>query len=436
MREVVREISAEASESRRRGSDAAEVPSRFAAVRAAQVRAVGTSFLRVRPLVVAPVAIVNATLVWASGAPLAQRGALAASLGFALALFSAERWWLSRARIGERWLAASLVLTVVFIATGCALSGGVASPLLPLLLAPVVVAAAAFGRSARTITTSMLAFVVVGALGLVPVGSPFPAISHPWSHAMLVCSFAGLLVLSYAGVAGLVGAYVRTGELLERMRVATIEEAASRMRATEQVGARVAHELKNPLAAIKALLQILRERVDEKGTKRLEVALGEVDRMDAIVREYLTFARPLADLELAATDLRAIADEVVNVLADRATLVNIAISVEGGPAPVHADARRLREALYNLTDNAVAATPSGGRVTLRVSSRSVTIEDNGCGIAPELVDAPAFTTTRPDGTGLGLPIARGAIAQHGGQLQFTPRPGGGTIATMTLPEAL
>jgi signal transduction histidine kinase len=227
--------------------------------------------------------------------------------------------------------------------------------------------------------------------------------------------------------------------MLERMRVATLEEAAGRMRATEQVGAKVAHELKNPLAAIKALLQILRDRVDDKGTQRLAVALSEVDRMDGIVRDYLSFSRPLAELDLGDVELRSLADDVVSVLADRAAIARIELHASGAPASVRGDARRLREALFNLADNAIAATPAGGSVTIAIEATrtgaTVRVVDTGSGMPDALVDAAPFTTTRADGTGLGLTIARGAIAQHGGELAFTPRPGGGTIATVTLPQA-
>ncbi|MBZ0232945.1 MAG: hypothetical protein K8M05_11500, partial [Deltaproteobacteria bacterium] len=370
-RGVARGDEAEASGSRRRGIDADEMPageSRFAAIRSLQVRAVGAAFLRARPLVVAPVAAVNAILLAQSGAPVGQRVVMACAFVAALVLFFLERWWVGRREVSERWLAASLTSTVALLALGCSLSGGLASPLFPLVLAPVVIAAAAFGRTRTTIATGALAFAIVAAPAFVPGDAPYPPIPDPWRRAMMVTSFGGLLALAYAGVAGLVGAYVRAGELLERMRRATIEEAAGRMRATEQVGAKLAHELKNPLAAIKALLQILRGLVDDKGEKRLAVALGEVDRMDVIVRDYLSFARPLAELQLAPVDLRAVAGDVVDVLADRAQLAGVTLRASGEPLAVEGDARRLREALYNLTDNAIAATPAGGTVTLDVAA--------------------------------------------------------------------
>lgn len=421
-----------ASGSRRRAPDA-----RHVAVRTAQVRAVGTAFLRARPLVVAPVVIVNAGLLAASGAPGAQRLALAFGFAATLAYFITERVLLRRRTVSERWLATSLAITSALLAGGCALSGAIASPLLPLLVVPAVVGAAAFGRTRITLGSFALSIALVAALALVP--APWPPIPAPWAHAMAVTAFAGLLALAYAGVAGLGDAHARTGEILDRMRLATIEEAASRMRATEQVGAKVAHELKNPLAGIKALLQLVRGgELPAKATERLGVALAEVDRMDGIVRDYLAFARPLADLELATVDTRALLDDVASVLAGRAETAGLALAVTGEARTITGDARRLREAVYNLADNAIAATPRGGSVTLAVAPEPagvrVDIDDTGAGIDPELAAAAtAFVTTKPEGTGLGLVIARAAIAQHGGTLVLARREGGGTRATIRLP---
>ncbi|HLL22142.1 MAG TPA: HAMP domain-containing sensor histidine kinase, partial [Kofleriaceae bacterium] len=153
----------------------------------------------------------------------------------------------------------------------------------------------------------------------------------------------------------------------------------------------------------------------------------------------LSFARPLAELELADLDLRALAEDVANVLADRAALAGVVLVVRGGPTMIRGDARRLREAVLNLTTNALAATPPGGEVVIAVGAStegsSIHVTDTGTGMPSALVDAPPFTTTRADGTGLGLPIARGAVTQHGGSLAFAVRAGGGTIATITLPRS-
>jgi signal transduction histidine kinase len=422
-----------ASGSRRRAADA---PTRFEAVHAAQIRAVGTAFLRARPVVVAPVAAVNGALLAASGAPVTQRLALGIGLGSALAIFIVERALLRRRTVSEKWLATSLALTTVVLAAGCALSGGIGSPLLPLLVAPAVVAAAAFGKSAVTLASFVLSFVSVVVLAAVP--PTFPSLAAPYARAMGVTAFAGLLALAYAGVAGLIDAHARTGEILDRMRLATIEEAASRMRATEQVGAKVAHELKNPLAGIKALLQLVRgSELQPKAEERLTVALGEVDRMDTIVRDYISFARPLADLEMAEVDARSVAEDVVAVHAGTAEQRRVELAVSGSAPTIHADARRVREAIYNLVDNALAATPPGGHVAIGVARDrggvAIVIDDTGPGIDPAIAGGGPFVTTKPGGTGLGLAIARAAAAQHGGTLEIAARAGGGTRARLWLP---
>ena len=134
--------------------------------------AVGARFLRRRPWIVAPAAAVNVALVIASGAPAAQRLALAVAIGLALALFIAEAVWCRRRTVGPRWLASSLAATALALGAGCALSGGLASPLVPLVLAPIVVTFAAFGRGRATVLMLALAGLLLAVLALVPAGTP------------------------------------------------------------------------------------------------------------------------------------------------------------------------------------------------------------------------------------------------------------------------
>jgi signal transduction histidine kinase len=428
------------SADRRPPVEPSTVPSRAIALRRAQVRAVGAAFLRVRPFVVAPVALANAALLASADAPALQRASLGGAIGAALAVFSVEAWLLRRRVVGERWLFASLALTLVALASGCALSGGGTSPLVPLLAAPLAVGVAAFGRTARTLALLAVALGAFAGVAALPAGVPFPPVPADVARFMALASFAAMLALVWAGVGGLVEAHQRTADVLDRMRAATLEEAASRMRHTEQVGAKVAHELKNPLAAIRALLQLLgRNEADERTRKRLDVALAEADRMDAIVGDYLSFARPLSELDPHPVDLTELARDVVAVLEARAEASGVRIEARGEPAPMVADPRRLREALLNLAANAVAATPRGGHVALRVDGGErevrVIVEDTGAGMPEAIAVGTPFVTTKEGGTGLGIVLARAAVAQHGGTLAFAPRPGGGTIATATLPRA-
>ncbi|HYO65897.1 MAG TPA: hypothetical protein VEU33_07440, partial [Archangium sp.] len=120
-------------------------PPRYDAVRTAQVRAVGTAFLRIRPRLVAPAMAVTLLVLGRSGVPAAQFRALSVGMVLLLGFFCWEAWLARTRDFPEAWLFRSLLLTSVGISVGCAVTGALASPVLPLLFAPVVTTFAAFG---------------------------------------------------------------------------------------------------------------------------------------------------------------------------------------------------------------------------------------------------------------------------------------------------
>lgn len=404
------------------------------------VARVGASFLASRPWIVLPIAIVNGAAMTLGGAPLTQRLALVGAIGVVLVAFFVEARVVRGRTLTSRWLSRSLSATVLALGVGCLLSGGIASPLVPLLGAPLAVAFAAFGRRAPSLGLVALVFALGSLLALVPAAPPWAPPPASAARVMTLASLFGATALAYTGVAGLVQAHAEVATRLERMRLATLEEAASRIRATEQVGARVAHELKNPLAAIQALLQLLaRSDLGAESQKRAEVALSEVERMSATVREYLELKRPLTDVEPRPVDVVEIAHDVAAVLDARAASRGLSIVVEGSRTPLIGDPRRVREALLNVVANAVLATPKGGapvKVTVEPSGGGarVVVTDRGAGMDAstiERIGTPYFTT-REGGTGLGVAIARAAIELHRGEMSFASRPGEGTVVTMLL----
>jgi signal transduction histidine kinase len=214
----------------------------------------------------------------------------------------------------------------------------------------------------------------------------------------------------------------------------------AQLRRLQSVGAKVAHELKNPLASIKGLCQLVaRTPESERTQERLAVVASEISRMETILNEYLSFSRPLEDLIPETLDLSAVARDVLDVLAGRADQAGVTLDMEGGATPVKGDPRRLKEALINLVSNAIEATPNGGRVLLRArtSATGITLEvkDSGRGISSEDLErlGTSFFTTRPNGTGLGVVLAQGVITQHGGTLDYKSTVGQGTTATIILP---
>jgi signal transduction histidine kinase len=218
-----------------------------------------------------------------------------------------------------------------------------------------------------------------------------------------------------------------------------VYRALARAREFEQIGLKLSHELKNPLAAIKGLVQLsARAACDPDSAEQLRVVATEVDRMESILKEYLSFSRPVEALQPQRVALGALADEVLTLMEARAATAGVALR-RRGDAIIEADPRRLKDALFNLVGNALEATTSGGDVEVEINeverSARISGRDSGRGMAPEVLErlGTPFFTTRDEGTGLGVVVARATFAQHGGSLVYSSEPGRGTTALGTLP---
>jgi len=417
-------------------------PPRYDAVRAAQVRAVGTGFLRLRPWIVGPAAGVTVLVLGFSGVPFAQLRALGMGMAALLGFFVWEAWRARTVDFSEEWLFRSLRITSAGITLGCAVTGGLASPMLPLLFAPIVTTFAAFGRGREGTQALIGAVLLVALLGALPAGVPFPPLPSPQSGWLRLLFVVVSLLLLRAGVSGLTEASRRSGELLERLRAEALDAAEARVAALESMGASVAHELKNPLSSVKGLVQLLARSATEARTQeRLEVVRSEVERMEGILQEYLSFARPLGALRRTDVELGQLLDDVASVVEARAQAAGVRIERPPTQARVRGDARRLKEALLNLALNALEATPPGGRVELGADAGDagavITVRDSGRGMPASVlarVGTPFFTT-REAGTGLGVVLARTVVRQHGGRLEYESHPGQGTVARIILPPA-
>jgi signal transduction histidine kinase len=305
-----------------------------------------------------------------------------------------------------------------------------------MLFAPLGVSMAAFGRG-------RLATAVLGLGGLVVLlwwgaGPLFPAPPEPWRGRMTAACAAGAAALLWMGVGGLADAHRGAVRSLELAGQGLLEEAAAKMRSLEQVGARVAHEVKNPLASVKGLAALLAEgEADPRRQRRFEVLQGEVERIEKILGDYLSFSRPMEGLREGEFALDELARALVEVLDGRARRQDAVVVAAGGELSLRGDRARLFEALLNLTSNALEA--GARRVELRwgIAGAGVRVQvrDDGRGMGPEELArlGTPFHTTREGGTGLGVVLARAAVRQHGGELTFESAPGQGTTVTLMFP---
>jgi len=232
--------------------------------------------------------------------------------------------------------------------------------------------------------------------------------------------------------------------LLESLRRAEAKAVASeRLAAVGQVAAGIAHEVRNPLSGIKMSAQVVRRRLREldAGTEEsVDVMLAEVARLEVIIDDLLTFARP-TEPKLEPADLNAVIANVLDFMARQLGHAGIAVRRELDEAlpPVPLDPQRVRQVVLNLVLNAAEAMPNGGTLTARTREAGgfavAELDDTGHGIAPEAAERvfePFFTTKR-GGSGLGLGVSRTIIEAHGGTLCFQPLEKG-TRFVFTIPH--
>lgn len=249
------------------------------------------------------------------------------------------------------------------------------------------------------------------------------------------------LVLPRGGLAVAWAFTSATVSVREGLRVIPPAEQAPAA-SLEQLGIEVAHELKNPLSAVKALVQLgLREPREAASHPRLGMIEREVERMQELVKRHLASPRSPGRARLAPSRLVELAPLVSRVLLSLSAVASIGrvrLSARG-EATVEAEPRRLEEAVMNLVANAIEATPPGGAVVVEVrqvgDEVEIAVRDTGRGMARETlarVGTPFFTT-RQHGSGLGVVLARSVLAEHGGSLRYESAPGKGTTAVARLP---
>jgi len=230
--------------------------------------------------------------------------------------------------------------------------------------------------------------------------------------------------------------------------VRALEETSrrqDRLAAVGRVAASIAHEIRNPLAAMRGSIQMLRSEVadDSAQANLMEIILRESDRLNRIITDYLAYARPRA-ASLTIVDVRQLLSETFSLMRNSAEIGDDHVLEEDLPDKevlVKGDSEQLRQVCWNLSRNALQAMQGGG--TLQAALRNttnhrvhLTFADSGRGMTADQVEhlfEPFSSTT--GGTGLGLSIVYQIIRDHGGTINVRSRLGKGTTISIELPAA-
>jgi signal transduction histidine kinase len=235
---------------------------------------------------------------------------------------------------------------------------------------------------------------------------------------------------------------------LSRLQAAQQELiGAERMATVGKLSLRVAHEVRNPIAAIELNAELLQDIVRAHPGTDMDEATGlvaairdQVNTLDALTEEYLAFARfPKPHFE--EESLNHLIEELAAFVRPVATRQGLTIHVATDPAVpmMEIDRGLLRQAVHNLVKNGMEALSRGGALTIESrcdgDAVEVIVSDTGNGITPQVAQRlfEPFFTTKPQGTGLGLSITRQIVEEHGGELSWNSSPSGGAAFTIHLP---
>ncbi|MFZ7944645.1 MULTISPECIES: ATP-binding protein [Bacillaceae] len=207
-----------------------------------------------------------------------------------------------------------------------------------------------------------------------------------------------------------------------------------------QMAAAIGHEIRNPLSSLKGFTQLQQER-NPNGNDFYPIMIQEIDRINSIVNDLMYLGKP-REIKFQNASIEEIISYTLSITNQQAERQGVTVETEiAGPLPpIECDEKQLKQVFINLIKNAVESMPNGGRIHIKANILKereilISIEDEGCGIADDLIAnlKVPFFTTKKDGTGLGLMVSNQIIEDHKGYMEIASQPDKGTIVNVTLP---
>jgi two-component system, sporulation sensor kinase E len=224
-------------------------------------------------------------------------------------------------------------------------------------------------------------------------------------------------------------------ELEERLR------KSDTLNVVGELAAGIAHEIRNPMTALKGFIQLLQNSMKEDYSMYFNVITSELQRIESIITEFLILAKPQA-VQYKQNDVRKIMKDTIDLLGAQAMMHNVEIIAkysEDLPL-IYCEPNQLKQVFINMLKNAIEVMPKGGTVTVNITQIDeqhiqISITDQGCGIPEDKIKklGEPFYTTKERGTGLGLMVSYKIIEEHQGKIEVKSQVGVGTTFYITLP---
>lgn len=229
-------------------------------------------------------------------------------------------------------------------------------------------------------------------------------------------------------------------DVTERKKAEELLQNAEKLSVAGQLAAGIAHEIRNPITAIKGFIDLMKSGMDYK-KEYFEIMTAEIERIEQILSELLILAKPQAS-KFKRKNIQILFEQVTTLLDSQAIMNNVEIITQYKTDidHIHCDDNQLKQVFINFIKNGIEAMPGGGRLQIEVTSKSensllIKVIDEGVGIPQEDIEklGQPFYTTKEKGTGLGFMISKKIIENHSGKVQIKSGKNVGTTIEVELP---
>lgn len=231
-------------------------------------------------------------------------------------------------------------------------------------------------------------------------------------------------------------------DITERLKTEELLRKSEKLAVVGQLATAIAHEINNPLTAMKGFMHLLKSSENKKNEHYIDIVLSEIERIESITNEFMALAKPQT-LEIKTNDLNVLMKQVVMILQPQAMMNNIQITTEftSDTSFILCEGNQLKQVFINILKNAIEATAMGGEVLIQIeyipdkNQVNIRFTDYGCGIEKDRIPylGEPFYSIKEDGIGLGLMICYKMIEKHQGKILIESEVGKGTTINVNLP---